>query len=751
MKIKSILLSMSMATSALAMAQQPIYLDRTKPIEERVEDALSRMTLEEKVKLCHAQGKFSSAGVPRLGIPEIWMSDGPHGVRAEVNWNDWGYSEWKNDSITAFPALTALAATWNPKMSAIYGKNVGEEARYREKDILLGPGVNIYRTPLNGRNFEYMGEDPYLAGEMVVPYVKELQKNGVAACVKHFALNNQEKWRGNINVILSDRALYEIYLPAFKKAVQEGGAWSIMGAYNQVWNQHCCHNDRLLNKILRDEWGFDGVVVTDWGGAHDTKESALNGLDIEMGSFTNGLTSESDFTFDDYYLGKPYLNMIKRGEVPEKTVDDKARNVLRLIFRTAMNTEKPFGRGASPEHYAAAKEIGDEAIVLLKNNGILPLDPAKYRNILVVGENAVRPLNRGGGSSELKVKDMFSPLEAIRTVFGNGVKYAEGYRSGRPMYGNEDIIPQNILDSLRNQAVEMAKGMDAVIYIGGLNKNAFQDCEASDRHDYNLPWGQDRIIEELVAANPNLVVANISGNAYAMPWVDKVPAVVQSWYLGTMVGPSMADVLSGKVNPSGKLPFSFQKRLEDNGAHAYGVRSYPGVETKAGGNAAADLAGADVNVGKNPEQEYLEDIFVGYRWHDTKKIPALFPFGYGLSYTTFKYGKPVLSASEMSAEGELTVTVPVTNTGSVAGKEVVQLYISDEKSSLPRPLKELKGFEKVNLAPGQTRNVTFTVTPEALKFFDDKAHQWVAEPGKFKLLIGSSSTDIRAKSQFELK
>ena len=297
----------------------------------------------------------------------------------------------------------------------------------------------------------------------------------------------------------------------------------------------------------------------------------------------------------------------------------------------------------------------------------------------------------------------------------------------------------------------MAKGMDAVIYIGGLNKNAFQDCEASDRHDYNLPWGQDRIIEELVAANPNLVVANISGNAYAMPWVDKVPAVVQSWYLGTMVGPSMADVLSGKVNPSGKLPFSFQKRLEDNGAHAYGVRSYPGVETKAGGNAAADLAGADVNVGKNPEQEYLEDIFVGYRWHDTKKIPALFPFGYGLSYTTFKYGKPVLSASEMSADGELTVTVPVTNTGSVAGKEVVQLYISDEKSSLPRPLKELKGFEKVNLAPGQTRNVAFTVTPEALKFFDDKAHQWVAEPGKFKLLIGSSSTDIRAKSQFELK
>jgi len=287
-----------------AAAELPAYLDKTKPIEERVEDALSRMTLDEKVKMCHAQSKFSSHGVPRLGIPEIWMSDGPHGVRAEINWNDWGYAKWTNDSITAFPALTALAATWNPEMSAIYGKNVGEEARYREKDILLGPGVNIYRTPLNGRNFEYMGEDPYLAGEMVVPYVKELQKNGVAASVKHFALNNQEKWRGNIDVTVSDRALYEIYLQAFKKAVIDGGAWTIMGAYNKYNGQHCCHNSRLLNDILRGEWGFDGCVVTDWGGAHDTREAALNGLDIEMGTFTNGLTSESANTYDEYYLAR---------------------------------------------------------------------------------------------------------------------------------------------------------------------------------------------------------------------------------------------------------------------------------------------------------------------------------------------------------------------------------------------------------------------------------------------------------------
>ena len=754
MKIEKIILLAAMTTSCLSVSAQnetSVYLNKTKPIGERIEDAISRMTLEEKVALCHAQGKFSSPGVPRLGIPELWMSDGPHGVRAEINWNDWGYSNWTNDSITAFPALTALAATWNPDMSALYGKSVGEEARYREKDVLLGPGVNIYRTPLNGRNFEYMGEDPYLAGEMVVPYIQELQKNGVAACVKHFALNNQDKWRGNINVKLSDRALYEIYLPAFKRAVQDGGAWSIMGAYNQIGEEHCCHNSLLLNNILRKEWGFDGVVITDWGGAHNTKQAALNGLDIEMGSFTNGLTSESGFGYNDYYLADPYLNMIRKGEVPESTVDVKVRNILRLIFRTAMNTEKPFGSGPNEEHYAAAKQIGDESIVLLKNSGILPLVPRTGMKILVVGENATRPLNQGGGSSELKVKDMFTPLKAIQTTYGEEVRYAMGYKSGRPMYDAEEIIPQVTLDSLHQEAVAMAKEAEVVIYIGGLNKNDYQDCESTDRREYNLPWGQDQLIEDLAAANPNLIIANVSGNAYAMPWLDKVPAVLQSWYLGTMIGPSMVDVISGKINPSGKLPFSFPKKLEDNGAHHFGEASYPGIEGASAGNAANDLKGADVSAGNDPQQEYLEDIWVGYRWHDTKKIPALFPFGHGLSYTTFSYGKATLSAKEMSADGSLTITVPITNTGSIEGKETVQLYVHDEKSSLPRPLKELKGFKKVNIAPGTTVEVDFTLTPDDLKFFDDNQHKWIAEPGKFKVLIGSSSTDIRNTVQFVYK
>ena len=718
-------------------AQTPVYMDDAQPIEARVKDALSRMTLEEKVALCHAQSKFSSAGVPRLGIPELWMSDGPHGVRAEINWNDWGYANWTNDSITAFPALTCLAATWNPDMSAKYGKAIGEEARYREKDVLLGPGVNIYRTPMNGRNFEYMGEDPYLASVMCVPYIQELQKNGVAACVKHYALNNQELWRGHIDVNLSDRALHEIYLPAFKAAVEEGGAWSIMGAYNKIRGQHACHNDFTLNKILKGDWKFDGCVITDWGGAHDTYEAAVNGLDIEMGSYTNGLTSESVFTYNDYYLANPYLQMLKDGKVPMSTIDDKASRILRLIFRTAMNRQKPYGSVATEEHYAAAREIGNEGIVLLKNAPVvkkgaplLPIDAAKYQNILVVGDNAVRLLNQGGGSSELKVKDMVSPLDGLRAAYGDKVAYAKGYAAGRPMYGRADEIPQNVVDSLRAEAVEMAKKADLVVLVGGLNKNHFQDCEGGDRLEYGLPFGQDELIEALLGVNKNLVLVLLSGNAVEMPWVSRVPAIVQGWYLGSMGGKSLADILSGAVNPSGKLPFSFPAKLTDCGAHAFDELSYPGDSIK---------------------QEYKEDILVGYRWHDTKKVPALFPFGHGLSYTTFTYGKPVASAKTMAADGTLTVTVAVKNTGSIAGKEIVQLYVGDDKCSVLRPVKELKHFAKVALAPGEEKSVTFTLTPDDLKFYDEASAAWKYEPGKFKAYVCASSADVRGIVSFEMQ
>ncbi|WP_289874701.1 glycoside hydrolase family 3 C-terminal domain-containing protein [Duncaniella muris] len=737
MILRNSLFTFAVAASFVnAGAAIPVYQDETRPLDERVEDALSRMTLQEKVNMIHAQGKFSSAGVPRLGIPDLWMSDGPHGVRAEINWNDWGYSNRTNDSITAFPALTALAATWNPDLSFAYGNALGEEALYREKDVMLGPGVNIYRTPLNGRNFEYMGEDPYLASVLVVPYIKGMQQNGVAASVKHFALNNQELWRGHIDVNLSDRALHEIYLPAFKSAVIDGDSWTIMGSYNKIRGQHACHNEMLLNKILKDDWGYKGVVVTDWGGAHDTREAALYGLDLEMGSYTNGLTSESEFTTDDYYLANPYIEMLQKGEVPMETIDDKARRMLRLNFLTAMKRDKPFGSVATDEHYAVAEQIGNEGIVLLKNAPVgrkgpklLPLNP-DVKSILVVGDNATRDLMKGGGSSELKVKDNFTPLDGLRAIYGDKVRYAQGYRAGRPMYAHVEDIPQAVQDSLRAQAVAMAKDADVVIFIGGLNKNHQQDCEAGDRQEYGLPFGQPQLIKELSAANPDLVVVLLSGNAVEMPWEKEVPAIIQGWYLGSMAGRSLANVISGKVSPSGKLPFSFPARLEDNGAHSFGAIAYPGDSIR---------------------EEYLEDILVGYRWHDTKKIPAFYPFGHGLSYTDFKYGKASASAKTISGDQNLTITIPVRNTGSVEGKEVVQLYIGDESASVLRPLKELKGFEKISLKPGEEKAVTFTVKPDDLKFYDDKTGSWRAEPGKFKAYIGSSSADIRATVPFELK
>lgn len=732
------ILAMTGCVLVLLKAQTPVYLDDSKSIEVRVTDALGRMTLEEKVKLCHAQSKFSSAGVPRLGIPEIWMSDGPHGIRQEIQWNSWADAGWTNDSCTAFPALTCLAASWNPEMSAIYGKAIGEEARYRKKDVLLGPGVNIYRTPLNGRNFEYMGEDPHLSSTLVVPYIKAVQKNGVAACVKHYALNNQELWRGHIDVELSDRALYEIYLPAFKASVVEAGAWSIMGAYNKLRGEHCCQSDLLLNKILKGEWGFDGCVITDWGGAHNTRQAVLNGLDIEMGSYTDGLITESKFTYNDYYLANNYLKGLKDGTYPLSTIDNKASRILRLIFRTAMDRNKPWGSFTSEAHLEAARTIAQEGIVLLKNTpvaktkkaALLPIDTSRYNKILVVGENATRSLTQGGGSSVLKVKKEVSPLEALQAMYGSKIVHAQGYESGRALYSNADKIPTEVVSSLRKEAIEKAKQADLVIYIGGLNKNHLQDCEAADRLTYGLPFGQNELIEDILKVNANMVVVLLSGNAVEMPWVKEVPAIVQGWYLGSEAGNALANILSGKVNPSGKLPFSFPVKLADNGAHAWGKMSYPGDSIK---------------------QVYKEDILVGYRWHDTKKIPALFSFGHGLSYTSFTYGKATLSAKTMNDSCPIEITIPVTNTGLCEGKEIVQLYIGDEKCSVLRPLKELKHFSKISLKPGQLEVVKFTVDVDDLKFFDDTRHQWVAEPGRFIVYIGASSADIRSVVDFTLQ
>ena len=755
MKRILIALSLMMGHSSFShmVAQTPVYLDETKSVEQRIEDALSRMTLDEKIAVIHAQSKFSSPGVKRLGFPDLWTDDGPHGVRPDVLWDEWVQAGQTNDSCVAFPALTCLAATWNPDMASIYGISLGEEALYRKKNVILGPGVNINRTPFGGRNFEYMGEDPYLASQMVVPYVRGLQSLGVASCVKHYALNNDEEYRHQVNVIVSDRALHEIYLPAFKAAVQKGGAWAIMGAYNLYKNQHNCHNEILLNKILKHDWGFDGVVISDWGGCHDTDEAVKNGLDLEFGTWTDGLTMGATNAYDNYYLADAYKKLIKEGKYTTKELDEKVRRVLRLFFRTTMQRNKPFGFLCSESHYDAALKIAQEGIVLLKNEKmkgenapLLPINPSKPTRILVVGENAIKMMTVGGGSSSLKVQHEILPLDGINSKLpsplgeGQGVRldYARGYIGDTIQSFDGVTVGRSLYETrsaaeLKTEALEKAKQADVVIFIGGLNKSNYQDSEGHDRNQYELPYGQNELIEALVAVNPRLVYVNISGNAVAMPWINKVPAVVQGWFLGSEAGNAIASVLFGEANPSGKLPFTWYASLNQCGAHATG--SYPG--TWRDGHQIID-------------EEYKEDIFVGYRWTDKQKEKPLFAFGHGLSYTTFEIGKALADKKTMTADEKISFTVKVKNTGSRAGAEVVQLYINDIKSSLPRPVKELKTFQKVYLQPGESKDVTLTIDKSALSFYDDRVGEWVAEPGEFKALIGNASDHISTSVSFKL-
>lgn len=738
--MKKLVMAAVLAVTAFSShSLTPSYLNDSLPVEERIEDLLGRMTLEEKVAVLHAQSKFSSAGVPRLGIPELWTSDGPHGVRAEVFWDKWQGAGWTNDSCTAFPALTCLAATWNPDVAALYGRNVGEEARYRKKDVLLGPGVNIYRSPLNGRNFEYMGEDPYLASIMCVPYIQGVQSNGVAACVKHYALNNQETNRHTTNVIVSERALREIYLPAFKAAV-DGGVWSVMGSYNLYNDEHGCHNSVLINDILKGEWGFDGAVISDWGGTHDTPQAIANGLDMEFGTWTDGLSSGANNAYSNYFLADPYLTLLREGKTDTATLDDKVRRVLRLMYRTVLDRNRDFGYFRTDAHKAACRRIAQEGIVLLQNRGnVLPLDLSHKPVIAVVGENAIKKMSFGGGSSSLKVQYEVTPLQGITDRVGDDatVVYARGYVGNADGLTPVDAAEARTPAQLIAEAVDVARGADYVIFCGGLNKAKKQDCEGRDREEFGLPYGQDRLIEALAAVNPNVVVVNISGNAVAMPWAHRVPSIVQGWYLGSESGNALAAVLTGDVNPSGKLPVTFPVELSHVPAHA-SQATYPGIER---GDSL-----------KTVDCHYGEGIFVGYRnegrrgWH-----APLFAFGHGLSYTTFGYGTAHADRTTMLPDDKLTLWVTVTNTGNRPGAEIVQLYVADLKSSVERPRHELKGFKKVELEPGESRMVSFTVGRDALSFWDENTHSWVCEPGKFEAHIGSSSADIRCKLPFEVK
>ena len=742
---KKLILSALLMTASITQAQ--VYLDPQAPIEERVKDALKHMTTHEKIKILHAQSKFTSAGVPRLGIRQLNMDDGPHGVREELEWNSWKAAGWTNDFIVAFPSLTCLAATWNRDLSKAYGNAVSEEFAFRGKDIMLGPGVNIQRTPMNGRAFEYMGEDPYLAGEMVVPYIQAAQKNGVACCLKHFVLNDQEIDRFGVNVNVSERALHEIYLYPFEQAVKRANVWTIMGSYNLWEGDHCCHNDKLLNGILKKGWNWDGALVSDWGGTSNTLQAVYGGLDIEMGTYTDGKLKESEFGYDDYYLAKPFEKLVNEGKVPMSVLDEKAARVLRTIFRTAMNPNKVIGNQCSEQHYEVCREIAEEGIVLLRNEKIkklnnekeatplLPLDLTKYKKIVVVGENATRSLTQGGGSSELKTLKDISPLEALQSIAS--VEYAQGYMSGRAMYDHVDQIDPAKQARLKVEALEEAKDADLIIYIGGMNKNHKQDCENGDRESYDLSFGQNELIAELAAFSAPMIVVNFGGNPYNMPWINQVEGLLHCWYLGSESGTAIANVLTGKVNPSGKLPVTFAKNYEDYPYVKYGQEAYPGItgeETPK--NSAGEVAHRQVY--------YKEGIFVGYRGFEKNKTKPLFPFGFGLSYTTFKYGKPTIT----KGQNGWTLTVDVTNSGAREGKETVQLYIGRTKASADHPIKELKDFTKLTLKPGETKTAIFNITEKDLMFWDEQTHDWKYEPTKFTAYVGASSNNIKGKIDF---
>lgn len=692
-----------------AQEQRALYLDVNQPIDARVEDLLSRLTLEEKIALVHADSKFSTAAIPRLGLPRRWLSDGPHGVREDVGPDTWRPAGHTDDFASFMPALIGLAATWNTDLATTYGKVIGEEARKRGKQIMLGPGMNTMRTPLNGRNFEYPGEDPFLSSRMVVNYIRAVQAEDVASCAKHFAANDQEWERGKINVEMDERALREIYLRPFEAAVKEAGVRSVMSAYNKFRGQYCSENDYLLNKILKGEWGFRGLVMSDWGGSHSTRGPVLNGLDLEMGT---------EFVpYDAFYMAHAFREGVRNGEFPMSVLDDKVRRNLRQMIETKAIEGRAAGAINTNDHQTAARRIAEESIVLLKNDGdALPLDSNKIKSVAVIGENAVQLQAPGGGSARIKAFYEITPLQGILRRIGDraNVSFSMGYA-------------EKNADGLADRAVRAASQAEVVIYVGGLNHRPFFDAEGTDRKDMKLPFGQDDLLARIVAANPHTIVVLFGGAPVEMgPWLQKVPALLQAWYPGMEGGNAIAAVLFGDVNPSGKLSCTFPRRLEDSPAHA--LSNYPG---------------------KDGTVRYEEGLLVGYRWFDAKNIEPLFPFGFGLSYTRFEYSNLRLVKND-TQDGMLTAEFDVKNVGPRDGAEAAQLYMQDLKPRLPRPIKELKGFRKVFLKAGEMRTVSIPLDRRSFAFYDPEKHGWAAEKGDFKILIGASSRDIRLEGNATL-
>lgn len=686
----------------------------------KIAQIVKQLTLEEKIAMLHGNALFSSAGVKRLNIPELTCDDGPLGVREEILRFDWNSAHWTTDSATFMPNGSAIAATWNPAMANLYGIVIGQESNARKKDVILAPAFNICRMPLCGRTYEYYSEDPYLNAQLAIQAVKGIQSQHVAACIKHFAVNNQEQHRDSVNAIIDERALREIYLPAFKAAVQQGNAWVVMSAYNKVNGHWCSENDFLLNKVLKNEWGFKGLVMSDWGGTHHTVAAANSGLDIEMGS---------SGPYDEWYMAKPLLAAVKAGKVSEKTIDEKVKRILWVMYHTSMSANHPEGSIATPAHEKAAYTIASESITLLKNDDhLLPLKTAGIKSIAVIGDNAVRTFASGGYGAGVKAKYEVTALAGIRSRLGKtiDIKFAQGYKAN---YLASNTDAQNAgydkpNQALIDEAAALAKTTDVAILCIGSNRE--YESEGHDRKTLALPFGEQALVDAVTAANPKTIIVIMAGAPYDLNEIKKLNhTIVWSWFNGSEAGDALADVLTGAVNPSGKLPFTFPASLHDSPAFA--LDTYPSKDLTA---------------------NYKEGLLVGYRWFDTRKIEPLYCFGYGLSYTDFKYSGLKTDRHSYQQGDKIKISVDIKNSGAVAGKETVQLYIAKGNSAVERPEKELKAFKKVLVAPGKVSAVDLSVNVNDLAYFDDATHKWIVEPGKYKLMAGSSSRDIRQVADF---
>lgn len=736
------------------------YDDPLMQNEERISGIISKMSLEEKIAMLHGKHYFTSEGVPAQGIAEMNYADGPFGIREEMEPLSWNPLHWTTDSATFFPTGSALAATWSEEMAYIYGTGMAREARLRGKDMILGPAINIQRIPTGGRTYEYLSEDPLLSSRISVQYTKGVQDNGVAVCVKHFALNNQETNRGSVNVIVSPRAMREIYLPPFEATVVEGNAFGVMAAYNKINGTWCAENPLLLGQILRKDWGFKGMVISDWGGTHSTVGSVTAGLNVEMPS--------------QDYMGQALLDSVKAGIVSEKVIDERVREILRvrLVIEPVPADKANKEVTGKPEQARISYEVATNSIVLLKNQGgLLPIDLKKVKTIAVIGDNAHKTMANGGVGAGVKALYEITPLAGLRGRIGSDAKivYAQGYtsqqarggfggfggfgrRGGAPATASK---PDDTAAKLKDEAVKAAKGADLVLFIGGDNRQ--HETEGSDRRSMDLPYNQEDVLEAVAKVNPNVVFIAVAGAPVDLNRVQACcPAIVQSWFNGTEGGNALADILMGKIAPNGRLPFSYPIKLEDSPAYATG--SFPQTDAPVNQDVFVSLVQKDDKAEEMLKSAtgrgtalYSEDLLVGYRWFDTKNKPVMYPFGYGLGYSEIEYSGYAVNQSEYRDGDMITVSFAARNTGKYDQLDVPQVYVHRVDSKVEWPYKELKAFKKIKVNAGGSAIVTLDIPVESLKYWDEAKHDWVLEPGKIELLLAHDAGDVVAKVSCAVK